>query len=559
MQNRKIVSAMMGAALSMVNISSAIAPVYAKPNFIFPSVSMSTQEVKEETMDIEVETTDVFISDNNQEELDVKREKFEMYKNANESSSKNSKNFISESEKEKLLLLAEKIEARKKEKERELNDEGLESLKEKENVDNPAELEAIVQEETKFFIEESMVKDEAKENVVEEAKNSETTEVLEPESAIEVESEEPIIEEIEKELDESTVKNEKKVVADEKEMVGDDELNNQETIQPNEVTITEQEVESLAQEEVAPETIPEEDIEEDERIELELNYNICQIQHVNIDDCPLYDYPDEKLGLVLEYLPNKERVFVIGDSINDFYAISYNDEEYYVKKENVMRILSEDFEFVDVRTVYLNQNVDILNLPENQSTTFMAEDLATNTKLLVTGEHELGYLKVLLGEDVGYIPEEYCSDTKLLPKTSEIQMKIAENAANPETAPCESGYCAAWITRIYRSVGLYKDETWCNAIDYWHNWGINDGVTSSTRYDNIPVGAVVVGSGGGGELGNTYGHVGIYLGDGLVAENVGKHNVVTLEKWMEYNRGNCDGYQGYIGWVFPFNVDLQDY
>jgi hypothetical protein len=142
-----------------------------------------------------------------------------------------------------------------------------------------------------------------------------------------------------------------------------------------------------------------------------------------------------------------------------------------------------------------------------------------------------------------------------------MQKLIAKNAVdNNGSVPCEAGYCAAWVAGIYSVSGATPaGENYCDAIDFWHRWGIDDGVTSSTRSDNIPIGATVVGSGGGSALGNMYGHVGIYIGDGYVADNVGRHRVIPLEDWIAYNDGICDGYQGYIGWVFPFNIDWQDY
>lgn len=459
MQKRKIVSVMMSAVIAIGNLSSIATPVYAKSNFIFPTVSTSAKtgseiEKVEEKMPVEA------VNEKSQHETVAKD-----IKKKDVFSEITSKLVVDEnnSQKEELDVSA-------------CDDDSLVEVDSEESASGEAN-------EVEDFTEE---------------------EVLSKEIVIENKAEQVALS---SETDDSVI-------------------------------LTEA---------------------ENSRLDLELNHNICQIQHINGDDCSIYDYPSVENGVELECLPNKTSVFIIGDSINEFYSVSYNDEVYYVKKDNTVKISSQDFEEIDPRIVYLNQKTNLLNFDENKSSAFLAEDLVINTQLEVVGKHELGYVKVLFDEGMGYIAEEYCSDTRIIPKTSEIQLEIARKASDPETAPCEFGYCAAWVTRIYKAAGLYGDKAMGNAIDFWTRWGINDGVTSSTRYDNIPVGAVVIGSGSGGDLGNTYGHVGIYLGDGMVAENIGKHSVVALERWMEKNVGICDGYQGYIGWVFPFNIDLQEY
>ena len=55
--------------------------------------------------------------------------------------------------------------------------------------------------------------------------------------------------------------------------------------------------------------------------------------------------------------------------------------------------------------------------------------------------------------------------------------------------------------------------------------------TGSTDKSNIPPGAIVVGSGAGSD-GAIYGHVGIYLGNNMVAQNIGRHDVCSLERWI---------------------------
>ena len=152
----------------------------------------------------------------------------------------------------------------------------------------------------------------------------------------------------------------------------------------------------------------------------------------------------------------------------------------------------------------------------------------------------------------GFVHGDYLSETEVNYITPE-QLAVADVARrNAGTYPCNSGYCAAWVSGVYRAaVGSIPSG---NAIDYWIKWKN----TGSTSAENIPIGAVVVGCGGGGEMGNLYGHVGIYIGDGLVADNVGYHRIISLDKWIAQQTGNCRGYSGFCGWVWPNDLNLGD-
>ena len=48
--------------------------------------------------------------------------------------------------------------------------------------------------------------------------------------------------------------------------------------------------------------------------------------------------------------------------------------------------------------------------------------------------------------------------------------------------------------------------------------------------------------------------VGIYLGNGMVANNRGYFSVESLEEWCSWQTATCQGHTGWIGWVFPGGV-----
>ena len=70
-----------------------------------------------------------------------------------------------------------------------------------------------------------------------------------------------------------------------------------------------------------------------------------------------------------------------------------------------------------------------------------------------------------------------------------------------------------------------------------------------TGTKKIPIGAVVFGS-GVGNAGSKYGHIGIYVGGGKIADVL--HNKKakwqTLSQWASWQTAKCRGHKGYIGW-----------
>lgn len=125
---------------------------------------------------------------------------------------------------------------------------------------------------------------------------------------------------------------------------------------------------------------------------------------------------------------------------------------------------------------------------------------------------------------------------------------VAEYArTNHSTYPCTMNWCAAWVQGVYEYVGL---DLYGNAIDMW-NW-YKDKYPSSTDMSNIPPGAYVCGS-GTGSMGALYGHVGIYIGNGLVANNIGYHSIEPINSWISWQTANCQGHVGWIGWILPIS------
>jgi len=118
-------------------------------------------------------------------------------------------------------------------------------------------------------------------------------------------------------------------------------------------------------------------------------------------------------------------------------------------------------------------------------------------------------------------------------KTKSVAI-VPKDAINPS---------AVWISYLYTENGPSRKVN--NPVDFWLNWK----ASGSTSKKNIPVGAVVIGSGK-----NKAGDAAIYLGSGKVACIAGKtHKVTTLENWIKlqtkYNSKVSK--TGYVGWVIP--------
>ena len=91
------------------------------------------------------------------------------------------------------------------------------------------------------------------------------------------------------------------------------------------------------------------------------------------------------------------------------------------------------------------------------------------------------------------------------------------------------GWCAAWVTNVYRNAGAGYPTG--NACDMYYQY-----CKSSNRAD-LKVGMLIASpshSHGNDWAGRTYGHVGIYIGDNKVMQNIGPITTQDLDSWIAY-------------------------
>ncbi len=111
------------------------------------------------------------------------------------------------------------------------------------------------------------------------------------------------------------------------------------------------------------------------------------------------------------------------------------------------------------------------------------------------------------------------------PNLTDKQKKLVSAAYSTPTAG--RGYCAAWASNVYANAGFRRPGG--NACDqyYWY-------CKSSDLSELKPGMMIAVPSHNGTAAGKKYGHVGIYVGNGIVRENIGYVKDTKLSDWISY-------------------------
>lgn len=125
--------------------------------------------------------------------------------------------------------------------------------------------------------------------------------------------------------------------------------------------------------------------------------------------------------------------------------------------------------------------------------------------------------------------------------SDDVQKSIVRAASiTPSPGP---GWCAMWVTQVYQNAGL--GFIGGNANDMYRNF------TYTSDRSKLKVGMIVAveSCSSGGEAGRIYGHVGIYIGDGKVMDNIGQIRVTSLDNWI----ATCCQTSP-VGFGFPPNV-----
>lgn len=101
-----------------------------------------------------------------------------------------------------------------------------------------------------------------------------------------------------------------------------------------------------------------------------------------------------------------------------------------------------------------------------------------------------------------------------------IKLSTLKNACNSVPSP-GTGWCAKWVTQVFAKCGV---SHYGNAEDH-----VNECCTKSVS--SIKAGMVVATD---DSPTSKYGHIGIYLGNNTVMDNVGSIRTTTLDWWKSY-------------------------
>ena len=105
-----------------------------------------------------------------------------------------------------------------------------------------------------------------------------------------------------------------------------------------------------------------------------------------------------------------------------------------------------------------------------------------------------------------------------------------------------AGYCAAWVTNVFLNAGIggfYGD-----ACDMYASW-----CYSSDRGSLQPGMIVAVSSHSHTSAGQVYGHIGIYVGGGVLMDNIGSIRSIDVDSWISYYGDTVTPRWGWLGGV----------
>lgn len=122
------------------------------------------------------------------------------------------------------------------------------------------------------------------------------------------------------------------------------------------------------------------------------------------------------------------------------------------------------------------------------------------------------------------------------PNLSDKEKALVSAAYRTPTAG--NGYCAAWVSNVYVNAGFPRPGG--NACDQYY-WYCDSNDLSKLR----PGMMVAVPSHNHTKAGKIYGHVGIYVGNGIIRENIGIVKDTKLSDWIAY-------YGNSAKWGFPY-------
>ena len=105
-----------------------------------------------------------------------------------------------------------------------------------------------------------------------------------------------------------------------------------------------------------------------------------------------------------------------------------------------------------------------------------------------------------------------------------------------------AGLCAGWVTQVFANAGI---GWWGgNANDQYSSWCF-----SSDRGSLRPGMIIAVSSHPHTSAGRIYGHVGVYVGNGMVMDNIGYIRSCSVDYWCDFYGQTVTPRWGWFGGV----------
>lgn len=124
-----------------------------------------------------------------------------------------------------------------------------------------------------------------------------------------------------------------------------------------------------------------------------------------------------------------------------------------------------------------------------------------------------------------YTLSEVSGEVNLSPNLSGSQKAVVSCAYRVGSPGV--GLCAMWVSQVFSLAGLGYPQG--NACDMYYAW-----CHSSNKSELKPGMIIAVPSHSGTSAGRTYGHIGIYVGNGEVRHNIGYVATWSLDSWLSY-------------------------
>ena len=185
--------------------------------------------------------------------------------------------------------------------------------------------------------------------------------------------------------------------------------------------------------------------------------------------------------------------------------------EMQAKQEEVQTILDglDD----DVQALIAKRDEELLQLAREREEQRKREEEARKAA-------EAAAAAAAEGANAGNVTGSYADGS-----TSGSQARVI-SACHSTPSP-GAGLCAMWVSMVFSNAGFAYGSG--NANDMYNRW-----TSSSDRSDLKPGMIVAVSTHSHTSAGRIYGHIGIYIGGGVMMDNIGYIRTISVNEWINY-------------------------